>query len=186
MLSFVSSTAGALFGIAQGVYIVFRDAGSTPVSATTVVRIPSAGERAFEVVRLAPPCRGHPRRCSHRPRRPSGPHDRALLFWSSKSSRGPGRYRPRPRLTRHRFRQSLYVISARPVSQPPYTADVQANVVLQNDELEVAPTVQQDVVLEAASTETNLSSAPEMGLGPQPNPDYLLRMMLAIPARIRT
>ena len=43
LIEYISGTAGALCGIAQGVYIVFRDAGSTPVPATTVVRLPSPG-----------------------------------------------------------------------------------------------------------------------------------------------
>jgi len=55
---------------------------------------------------------------------------------------------------------------------------------VQNDELDVAPTVQQDVVPDAASSETSLNSAPEVGLGPQPDPDYLLRIVLSVPASI--
>ena len=55
---------------------------------------------------------------------------------------------------------------------------------MQNDELDVAPTVQQDVVPDAASSETSLNSAPEVGLGPQPDPDYLLRIVLSVPASI--
>ncbi len=41
MLKYISGTAGALCGIAQGIYIVFKEAGSTPDSAIIVVRLPS-------------------------------------------------------------------------------------------------------------------------------------------------
>ena len=105
MLGFVSSTAGAFYGIANGLWIVWKEAGSTPESTTKVVGppLPCPANECLNLPAL-------PRRAARPTDSPGAAHAVAeafrtnviaLLFWSSKSSDFQPRLRPR--LTRHQF-----------------------------------------------------------------------------------